>query len=341
MDKQQIISLIEAQLAVGKISKADLLNLANQEAVLSQTQSSTPTVNSSKFFVKEESSKNLILTFYFIGAVIAIVGVGILIAQNWIEIGFAGRILVTLGISLVAYCAGLILKSPEQRTISQVMFLIAALLAPLGSYVLLQEASIDFGQTTQITVACILSIIFGTALFISKKNILLLITIGFLTWAYYAIVMKIFGFNYYNFNSIKWAGMLLGVSYLFIGYGLKSVWAPVDASDLNGKNIIQHLLYGFGTFAILTAGIFIGGIFDLIFIALIFAAFYGSVYLKSRAMLILGALFLMAHIIKLTSKYFVGSVGWPVALIVIGFLVIAVGYMTFYLNKRFISLKQG
>ena len=96
-------------------------------------------------------------------------------------------------------------------------------------------------------------------------------------------------------------------------------------------------IYGFGTLAILGAGIFIGGVFDLILIALIFAVFYGSVYLKSRSMLIFGAIFLMAHIIKLTSKYFVGSVGWPVALIIVGFLVIGVGYMTFYLNKRFMS----
>ena len=82
-----------------------------------------------------------------------------------------------------------------------------------------------------------------------------------------------------------------------------------------------------------------GGIFDLITIALIFAAFYGSIYLKSRSMLTLAALFLMGHIVQLTARYFVNSIGWPVALIAVGFLIIAIGYGTLYLNKKFIATK--
>lgn len=218
------------------------------------------------------------------------------------------------------------------------MFTIAAALAPLGSYVLLKEANIDFSWSSQLITAILLFIVFGTALFISKRNILVLITVGFASWAYYALIMKVFGFDYYDSDFLKWASMLLGASYLFIGYGYRSLWQSTDLQDDKEKKAIQNVLYGFGTLAILGAGIFIGGFFDLLLIALIFGAFYGSVYLKSRSMLTLGALFLMAHIIKLTSKYFVDSIGWPVALIGVGFLVIGVGYVTFYLNKKFISV---
>ncbi|MDB5204777.1 MAG: hypothetical protein JWP09_805 [Candidatus Taylorbacteria bacterium] len=338
MDKQQIITFIAEQIATGKISKSDLVTLWGEDSNVAQQISSTiqpinPVVD------KEESSNNLINTFYGIGAIIAILGVSILVAQHWDEIGFFGRILVTLGISLVAYVVALLMNNPQQKMISQAMFTIAAALAPLGTFVLLNEANISFDWSTQIITSLILMLIFGTALFISKKNILVLITVGFATWAYYAGIMKIFGFDYYNNDFLKWASMLLGASYISIAYGYQSISQAIDTGDLKEKKAIQNILYGFGTLAILGAGIFVGGGFDVFYIALIFGAFYGSVYVKSRSMLTLGAFFLMAHIIKLTSKYFVSSIGWPVALILVGFLVIGVGYLTFYLNRKFITLK--
>lgn len=318
MDKQQTIALIEERLQAGAISREDLLALANP--------------------VKEESSRNLIHVFYAIGAIIALIGIVILIAQNWREIGFFGRIVVTLGISLATYVAAILLRSPEQRTISQVMFTMSAMLAPVGAVVLLSEADMDFTWVTQIFVATILFVVYAVALFISKKNILVLFSVAFASWAYYALVMKMFAVGYYyETDFLKWATMLLGFSYLLIGYGLKMAWQASDDQDAKEKSHVGNVLYAFGTLAILGAGISVGGVFDLVLIALIFGAFYGSVYLKSRAMLTLAALFLMAHIVKLTSEYFVDSIGWPVALIVVGFLVIGIGYMTYSINKKYLK----
>lgn len=341
MDKQQIISQIEEQITLGNISKADLLNIVNNGNGASQIASfvsSNTTTPESTTQVKEESSRNLIHTFYGIGAIIAIVGVGILIAQNWNDLGFFGRILFTLGISFITYVCGLVLGRPDQKMLSQVMFTISVALAPFGAYVFLHELNIDFTSSVQIITAIILTIIYGTALLISKKNILVVITLGFATWAYYALIVKIFGFDG-DANFIKWGSMLLGMSYLFLAYGYQSSVLPTDKDDEKEKAWVQNAIFGFGTLAILGAGIFIGGIFDLFFIFLVFGAFYGSVYFKSKTMLRLGALFLMGHIIKLTSKYFIDSIGWPVALIVVGFLIIGVGYLTVYLNKNFISTK--
>ena len=337
MDKQQTIAFIEGQLAMGKISREDILLLVNNGVLPSVN--TNPVFNSGTINVlqKEESSKNLINTFYVIGAIIVLVGVAILIGQNWTEIGFMGRILVTIGISLVTYISAFFLNKPSQRVISQVMFTVSCALAPLGVYVLLNEANISFVLPYTFFTACVLCVLFGYALWATKKNILVLITIGFASWAYYALVSKVFAFDY-NSDLLKWAGMFLGFSYILIAHGYQSVSTAIDVSDEKEKKAIRNALYGLGTLAVLGAGIFIGGVFDLIFIALIFGAFYGSVYLKSRSMLTLGALFLMAHIIKLTSKYFVDSIGWPVALIIVGFLIVGVGYGTYSLNKKYLSV---
>jgi hypothetical protein len=338
MDKQQIVSFIEGQLATGKISREDLLILVNNG--VAPISNAVPVFNSNPIDTphKEESSRNLINTFYGIGAIIVLGGVAILVGQNWIEIGFLGRILVTLGIFLVTYICGFLLNKPSQRVISQVMFTISCALAPLGVYVLLSEVNINFVWPFTFYTALLSCALFGYALWSSKKNILVLITIGFASWAYYSLVLKVFSFDY-NSDLLKWAVMLLGFAYILIAHGYQSVSTATDASDEKEKKAIRNALFGLGTLGVLGAGIFIGGIFDLIFIALIFGAFYGSVYLKSRSMLTLGALFLMSHIVKLTSKYFVDSIGWPVALIMVGFLIIGVGYMTYNLNKKYISIK--
>ena len=64
-----------------------------------------------------------------------------------------------------------------------------------------------------------------------------------------------------------------------------------------------------------------------------------SIFFRSTTMILVSSGFLIAEIIKLTSRYFVNSIGWPLSLIVIGFLVIGVGYITFSLNKKYIQQK--
>lgn len=327
-----MLSFIQAHLAAGTLTRDDLLSLIGTPVAAHAPVAAQPAA------AKEASSWNLIHTFYGIGAIIALIGVAILVAQNWNELGFIGRLLVTLGISLATYAGGISLARPDQRMLSQVLFTISGVLAPLGAYVLVSEAGVNFDANVQAITGGILAVIFGTALYVSRRTILALLTVGFVTWAYYAFIFKIIGFEFYEADLMKWATMLLGASYILIAYGWRSVPSSTDSSIEKEKRAALNVLYGFGTLAILGMGITIGGGFDIFYIALIFAAFYGSVYLKSRPMLIFAGLFLMAHLIKLTSEYFVDSIGWSVALIVAGFMVIGVGYLTFYLNKKFLSV---
>ncbi len=325
MDRQQTIELVVRQLNAGIISKDDLLSVAGSSAPLAAPASTEGQSN--------VRPRNLTHVFYSIGGIIALVGVGVLVAQNWEEIGFGGRLLVTLGIALATYLMALVLRKDEHSALSQVLFIIAAALAPLGVYVLLDQAGKDFSLGAQIGTALMLGLVFAVAFVASRRPVLVLITIAFATWAYYTIILKVLSESVYYFSGdvLKWATMLLGFSYLCIGYGYRT--------SIGGYvNQVTKHLYGLGTLAMLGAGIAIGGVFDVIYIALLFAAFYGSVYLKSGEMLGLGAFFLVAHIINLTAEYFVDSIGWPVALIGIGFLVIGVGYGTVYVNRRFVKV---
>jgi hypothetical protein len=329
MDKPQIISFIETQLGEGKITKNDLQN------ILGASVSTEPAGSAVRERTTRENTKDLTTTFYGIGATIAVIGVGILLAEHWNEIGFAGRVLSTLGISLATYICALLLRAPHQSKIANVLFMISAGLAPTGVVVMLHEAGTKFTWDVQIMVAIILALIYGVALLISKRSILFIITIAFGTWAYYALLFNIIS-TLHSSEILKWATMILGVAYLFLASAYRHFSKNEDEGE---KTQIAEVMNTLAGLAILGAGISIGGFFDVIYIAFIFAAFYGSVYLKSRSMLLLGSLFLMGHITKLTYKYFVHSIGWPIALIAIGFLIIGVGYFTFYLNKKYFGVK--
>lgn len=333
MNKNQIISFIETQLKEGRITREDLMTIGTG----APEGSSAPMAPMSPMAAikSEETSKNITTTFYGIGATIAVIGAVILIVQHWHDIGFGGRILVTLGISFVCYVGGLLLKGEEHSKLSQVLFTISAALAPIGVFVLLNESKVRYTWETQMMISGALTAIYGTALWISRRNILVLVTSGFATWLYYAVLFDMFG-DYHNSSILKWATMLLGVVYILVSYTYRSLSSIEDSYE---RESVYNFLTGVGTLAILGAGITIGGAFDVIYIGLLFAAFYASIFLKSRPMLGLGSLFLMAHVIKLTSKYFVGSVGWPVALIFVGFLIIGIGYFTYYLNKTYVSVK--
>lgn len=332
MDKQNILSLVKDGLANGTISQEELLSLTG--VPFPQAPSYTPEAP------KEEASKNLIHVFYGIGAVIAVVGVGVLVAQNWDALGFLGRIFVTLGIGLITYIVGLVMNSQENRVLSQVMFTVSSVLYPFGSIVFLNEINMNPTWTVQLLIASILFVLYAVAFFVTRRNILVLLMVGFATWMYYVVLGQVFGDYMIDTTYIlRWAVMLLGTSYILLAFGLERAFLPIDTADENEKKRVRGVLYMLGTLGVLGMGITVGGVFDIIFIAFIFAAFYGSVFLKSRAMLVLGALFLIGHIIKLTSEYFVDSIGWPIALILIGFLIIGVGYLTVYLNKSYIKNK--
>ena len=56
-------------------------------------------------------------------------------------------------------------------------------------------------------------------------------------------------------------------------------------------------------------------------------------------MLVVASVMLMGYIMKLTSEYFAGDLGWPLALVIAGLLLMAVGYLAFVMNKRYLGRK--
>ena len=281
---------------------------------------------------------NLAQVLYYVGGGIVVVGIAILIAQNWAKLSDLTRILSTLGSGVLAYAIAVLLGRGERaRGVSAAFHLIAALVLPIGLFVTFKIAGYDtsnFG--TQNLVFGILLAMYLASLAVFRQTIFVLFSIIFSSMLYFSLTgtlsegsTGLFGGKFFEY---QW--LILGLSYLVIGYGLRETrWRA-----LTGVGYFIGLPIALGTALVLgdfkpNANLF----WELIFPFLTFGAIVGSIWLRSRAFLAWGTIFLMGYIFKITGEYFSDSLGWPMALVIAGLTVIGVGWASISVRKFWVK----
>lgn len=275
---------------------------------------------------------------YYIGGGIVFLGITILIFQNWSTLNVFTRILATFGASIAAYFVGLLFDRDERtKNISSAFYLIFALVAPIGLYVIFDNAGFDinsYGLQSSIWAIILSSCFLSYMLF--KKNIFVFFSIIFGTLLFFSFTSFIISGSLY-FQDLKfneYRVLIAGLSYILLGYAFsKSERAPLSA-----------FLYGFGILGFLGSALALGGwspeqnvFWELIFPVLVFGAIFISINIKSKAFLTWGTIFLMAYILKITSEYFSSGLGWPLALVIAGLAMIGVGYLSISIRKKYLS----
>lgn len=275
---------------------------------------------------------------YYIGGMIVFLGIAILIEQNWSALSIITKILATLGSSIAAYFVGMAFSREKRfENVGSAFYLISALVMPIGLYVVFDNAGFDLSSLgIQSLVFAILLFVYYSSYFLFKKNIFLLFSIIFGTILYFCFTGFLVGNNIYFNDSRFYEYRILaaGLAYMLLGYS----FMKTERAALTG------FLSGFGVLGFLGAALSLGGwtpnqnaFWELAFPVLIFTIFYISTKIRSRSYLVFGTLFLMGDIMKITSEYFANSLGWPLALVIAGLLIIASGYASIYLGKRYIS----
>lgn len=318
MEKQQLLTLIQEHLKSGVIHTQDLIEITQ--------------ANGSP--VQKTTTHHLTIILYVIGALIAVLGVIIMIVQNWDDIGLVGRLFVTSGIACATYIAGLWFRTPTHRILSQIFFTIFATLSPLSVAVLLRELDVIWKTSTHMLTALALYALFTAAYVVTQRQILVLYSAGALSWFYLATLAALF-----DPTGIvaEVSFMVLGASLLAFGLYYQSAFIFNDSDVQKEKRAISIILFIVGTNLVLMPALFIGGWFNLLVPLFLFAGFYFSIYVKSRAVLVFSALALMGYIFNMTGLYFADSIGWSLSLILIGFALIGVGYGSVYLSRTYIT----
>lgn len=316
----------------GVITDADLRGAASSENLGAAAGSASPAAANRNSLVSR--------VLYALGGIIALIGIIVLISDNWRELGTAGRLLVTIGFSLVTYIAAIVLnKKKIQNAMAQVFMLLSAVVSPIAAYTLLDSlgAMNPFSVTNQVGIAVIIFVIYAVALFVTRFNILHIISGMAFSWAYYSTIawmVKGSGFGAEILRDIAvYTSMILGFGFLAYSSWLKQMLKQNFSIELRKVSS----MYNAAAFIfVLFPALFLVGIWDLLYAFLVLGGIIVSINLRTTAGLILSAFALGCYIIHMSSKYFADSIGWAVTLVVIGFLVIGLGYLTYYLNRKYI-----
>jgi hypothetical protein len=277
---------------------------------------------------------------YYIGGGIVFLGISVLIWQNWAQLNFFSKILATLGAALACYIVGILFQRREQTNgIRSAFHLISALTFPIGFYVLFDQLNLNPNDVSmQLLVSGFLLVFYLISLFFFRKTVFTLFSIIFGSWFYFSLTSFILrsGPSSIITDFQNYQILTLGLCYLLLA------WAFSEDSS-KGQYSLTGALNGFGSLFFLGAAMALGGwkpnqniFWELFFPVIVFFFIFSSLRAKSKVLLTFGAIFLMIYILKITAEYFTTGLGWPLALVIAGLLLIAIGYGTFHLRKKYI-----
>ena len=241
---------------------------------------------------------------------------------------------LTLGLCVASFTAACLLWAPRQRVLSQMLFVLSAPLAPITAFVLLYFFGLDFRWPINAAVAALLLAIYAVAYAATKRNVLILLCAVFASWWYFAVVLHGIAGSPMAGGLLASATILLGALLLAVAHEYRRIALEEGASDIGGRRFVADVLSVSGAFVILGEGIVIGGIFDFLYLALVFAAFFAGTRLKYRGMVVVGSLFLCLYMCKVGAALYVGSIDWIVALGIFAVAALGCHRMFFYAPKQ-------
>lgn len=272
---------------------------------------------------------------YALGAVVVLVGIIFLVYQVWEDIGSVGRIAITLGLGILLTAMGsVLLKGPEKekKDIGLVFHAMGGVLIPGGTMVSLYEMYPVSLEAWPVAIAFGIITLFYVMLNLTQRNVILsFYTIGNATAFLYLLVEALIDGQSYRLPDIyTYLTMVIGLMYLLLSYSFRRSWNSPLCGLLNFFGISAFLGATFSK-------VFDSVAWEMAYFLVIIGALLLAVQTKSRSILAVSTLFLIAHFSYITSQYFADSLGWPVCLIILGFVFIGLGYASITINKKYIA----
>lgn len=323
MDKQTLLRELFTKLQTGEITYQEVSHILNYN---------TPAEQHTKAPEKEKDRFSMVKILYVLGSVVIIAGIIILVSQMWKDIGTLGRIAVTFGMGMLMAIIGSLLME-QKKYIGGVFHFIGGALIPGGTFVILQELSTGAVSHWIAAFSFLMIFFFYVLLYTYHRHpVLAFFAIANGTTFLYLLIGAIVDGSYYANDEIyMYLTMIIGACYLVLARGFRKIW---------NKHLIG-ILHLLGTIGFLGAGfshVIEDSTFWKIFYFLVVLGYLAlSAYMKSRSMLALSTLFLIMHISFITGLHFANSFGWPISLVILGFIFIGLGYASISINKRYIS----
>ena len=315
MNTQELLQELSDKVSRGEVMEEDIYRILKKDTVSSKK---TGTITK---------------VLYGIGAVIVLIGIIIFFGQVWEDIGAVARVIVTLGLGIVMAVSGsILLKNRSQHMIGSVFHVIGGVLIPSGLLVLLSELGESDSLWPITFVFLATSILYGLLMVAHRKLVLTSLFIINVTVFIYLLMGALLENASANIveNAIIAISVFLGVSYLLASHSFINTWNEKLRGPLNLLGSAFVLVAMFNK-------MFSGGVWELIYVAILVAGISVSVFVRSKAILATTTIALISYVTYITGQYFADSFGWPITLISLGFVFIALGYFSVAFGKRYIE----
>lgn len=260
----------------------------------------------------------------YMGGIFVFAGIGVFIAMYWDDFNSAQRVVTTLGTGLIAFFMGIAcLTDNKYERAATPLFLMAALLQPTGILVMLQEYSSGGDVRHGLMFMAAYMLIQQGATFWAKRRTVLAFSTIFFGCIFFTNLFDVMDMN------DKLIGTVIGASLLCIAYALHQ----------SRHLTIAPFWYFIGAM-ILMWSVFDAvenTAFELLYLGLSGLLIFMSTYVRSRTLLLVGTLAMLVYIGYFTAKHFANTVGWPIALVVIGVAMIGLSAFAIKLNNKYIK----
>jgi hypothetical protein len=258
-----------------------------------------------------------------LGGTFVFAGIAVFIGLQWSAMNSGARVIATLGSGIAAFVLALVAShDPRFDKAATPLFLIAAALETTGMLVTFDEygSGGDWRVAALIT-ALTMMLQFGATFGNLRASTPLFMTVlfGTLFWWTALDLLEVDGSH---------IALVIGASLLLASVG-------IDRTPHRGVTPLWYFLGG---------AAFLGGFFDLVertrfemlFVAVAAGFVLLSIVVHSRTLLFVATLGILAYTAWFTGQYFVDSVGWPLALIAFGVLMIGLSALAFRIDRQYV-----
>ena len=273
-------------------------------------------------------SKSSILTrlFGYLGGIFVLAGLAVFIEMQWESMNSIARITITLGSGVAAFVMALVAIADERwEKTATPLFLLAALLQPTGILVAIDEFSRGGDERHAFLLTSGVLLIQQTLTFLKTRRTVLLFMALIFAVCLYGTAMDLVDL------AEDLIVFTLGLSVLLVIYSI----------DRTRHAAITPFWY-FMSSAAMLSGLFSlirDSVLEIFFLGAACGVVFLSTWVKSRGLLFVGTVAILGYVGYYTAENFSDVVGWPIALILFGLLLIGLSAAAFRINRKYIAAK--
>jgi hypothetical protein len=180
---------------------------------------------------------------------------------------------------------------------------------------------------------CTSLLFFVAALYTLRESLTGAASVMFGTWLFFVVTQKMAEGTSLLFSGSHFAEyrvILVGVAYWFLGWWL-----------VKKDRAFSDAIAAIGTVCMLGAFLVLAGwkphqnvFYEILTPLATLGIGYAGVFLRNMQQLKLSVVFIMIYIAKITFEYFANSTNWPIVLLVVGLILILVGYLGIALVRK-------